>query len=181
MTTTGIYGWYDSVTGVCAYVGQSLNIERRLRSHEVATTSPVAEWMRKVRAAGSTPEARILEVCEAHELNDAEERWVRGMKSKGEARLNQSLTGRPGRVRITTRDRDEWVDLFREGREVQAALKALAQKLLHCADTKRGDAILRVRDRVAAVMFDVGEDVIHAFPEWAEEVTATLDGREVKR
>lgn len=69
--TTGVYGIFDKRDGVCLYVGQSGNVEVRLKAHlknlkskHVSSLDEFIEWFHANGADTSILDMKLLETCE---------------------------------------------------------------------------------------------------------------------
>ncbi len=180
--TCGVYGLFDPRDGHCVYVGQSVNVERRIKQHlesqAVAhVVTPIREWARKVRAAGAEPEGRVFAEAHWSELNDLEERYVREFKSRGQAGLNTSLTGRGSTNRIGRLSRDGWVSLFERGRLVSADVFALAGTVGKFLTVKEQDEILKAHRLIDRAMSRAHMKVADEFPEWGSDIGEARMGR----
>src|SRR5437762_14157204 len=91
----GIYAFRDPISKRVMYVGQSIDIEYRLRTHSrVYRHSRLSEWLGRLKQADLKCETEILERCESGlSLDVAEKKWIRHFKATGEAELNISVGG----------------------------------------------------------------------------------------
>lgn len=79
----GVYGVFDAFTGECLYVGQSKDVERRLRRHMAALArhahirTEFDQWFREHGDDPHSLETRLLERCEDADdaKNFAECKW----------------------------------------------------------------------------------------------------------
>lgn len=74
-----IYGLYDIKKNIIRYVGKTVNIEHRLRSH-LSETNRVKnhknDWVNSVLKYGSKVNFRILEVCNENNWKEREREWI---------------------------------------------------------------------------------------------------------
>lgn len=90
-----IYGLLDGV-GVIRYVGQTSNVQRRLRKHVLgarARKSHRDRWIMKLLERGFYPKIVVLETVEANEWANAERRWIRYGLEHGWPLTNETLGG----------------------------------------------------------------------------------------
>jgi hypothetical protein len=128
----GIYALAHPDTGRVMYVGQSIDVDRRYRTHRdyfgANSNLRLQTWIAELRSSGKGPQFQLLEnVGTASELDDTERKWIRHFKSKGEAELNLSIGGK-NRVKSRSLNShpDEWIQFAADAQRVRALLTELA-------------------------------------------------------
>jgi len=91
---SSIYGLTDPETGEIRYVGQSIEPEKRYRSHITVRRADDTYRARWIRSLSSPPGLIILESNVA-DPDGAEKRWIKKLKSEG-LRLTNTTTGGQG-------------------------------------------------------------------------------------
>jgi DNA-dependent RNA polymerase auxiliary subunit epsilon len=81
---TGIYGLIDPNTFKIRYVGSSINIDKRYRTHCVSNPenypSGLRDWLRSLRLGNQTPGLVILKTCTKDELGRYEVEFITSLK-----------------------------------------------------------------------------------------------------
>lgn len=88
---TGVYGIFDKRDSVCLYVGQSGNVELRIKAHlknlksrHVTTLDSFSDWFHENGADPSILDMKLLETCENTDLakNLTEAKWYTTLKPR---------------------------------------------------------------------------------------------------
>lgn len=85
----GIYGLFDAMTGECLYVGQSSDVEYRIKRHlwrlkSYSHLNQFTEWFRSIDSNLSRIEYKVLDECEDVDSikNELEMKWFRVLEPK---------------------------------------------------------------------------------------------------
>lgn len=102
MAISGIYGLLDPNTNELRYIGQSIDIERRYKSHlspahlQVHTiagqTTRKNRWLKKILTQNKKPILIIIEICEKPHFEEAEKFYISYFSAIG-AKLTNSTEG----------------------------------------------------------------------------------------
>src|SRR5437016_5199361 len=138
----GIYAFRDPITKRVMYVGQSIDIEYRLRSHSrVYRHSRLSGWLGGLKQAGLKCETEILERCESElDLDIAEKKWIRRFKATGEAELNVSVGGSTRAAsKVLNSNPDDWWQLASKIRDARSLLLEINEDALNLASPRHYD------------------------------------------
>ena len=136
-----IYALIDPGTGVPRYVGQTTNLDARLKMH-LSTPSSVAVkiWIHSLKQEGKQPSIQMLEKTNLKEANGREAYWIRHIISRGNDILNIHLQPKATRrgykaQRLNVHDFNnircirEHLNLDTDREAINAALAAYAAQL----------------------------------------------------
>jgi hypothetical protein len=113
----GIYALVDPRTDRIMYVGQSIDIDKRYRSHldtdRYEPNVPKRRWIKELTKAGMKPQLIVLEECGFAELDEAERRILSSLKAEGSAELNLAPGGAGNRSvsKLSNSHPDDWFQL----------------------------------------------------------------------
>jgi hypothetical protein len=114
---SGIYALADPRTDRIMYVGQSIDIEKRFRTHldtdRYEPNVPKRRWLRELAKLDLKPRLVVLEECTFAELDSAERRIIATLKASGLAELNKAGGGATNRgvSRLGNSHPDDWFQL----------------------------------------------------------------------
>lgn len=152
---TTIYALCDPDTGAIRYIGKSVDVARRYKSHLSARDyqhTPIRRWVAKVKRAGKVPTLRVLEVC-GEDWVERERHWIAASRAAGADLLNLSDggDGAPG-VRRTAEQRAASSRLAKaQGRRPPSHLRKSAQTFL--GHTHTDEARQRISDARQGMRF----------------------------
>lgn len=165
---SGVYGLFDPRDGRCRYVGQSVDVARRVTDHSrLGGVSRVQQEGFEIRQAGHGGfRAEVLEIV-GHwsELNDAEARWVAEMRARGEADLNRQPGGNQGRPKAFNTTRADWTELDQRLQDHVEGLTELAQQACRMLPSRDADRVFKA---ITLIQLVAGNARITAgeCPEW---------------
>jgi hypothetical protein len=127
-----IYELIDPRNGMCRYVGQTLDVQQRRKSHTAQTpifqnNEDLHRWKTELASLGLSPEFRVIEDGIQPETIDEQERfWCRDRADRGCRLLNRPV----GRIRkcdlLGTPERNEFAD---RAREIRALLFSFSEEM----------------------------------------------------
>ena len=167
----GIYAFRHPITQRVMYVGQSIDTDYRVRTHNRAYRhSRLSEWIMELKRAGLEPKTEVLEAFESTlPLHDAEKKWIYFYKVKGEAELNISVGGSTrAPSKILNSSRDDWWQLASKVRDARALLKEINEDALHISSTKHDKTLRDIVVKFERVVEAMEREMIARFPEWKD-------------
>lgn len=88
---TVIYSLFDPADGRVRYIGQTVNVKRRLARHVKDAPHrnlPVYRWIMELIAVGRTPAMTVIEECAGDEANAREIFWIKYCRARMTDLLN---------------------------------------------------------------------------------------------
>ena len=140
----GIYALCNPETDRVMYVGQSIDLDYRSRTHwtTIHGNPRWGTWMAKLSRLGLEPKVLTLEQCSDADLNAAEKKWVRYFKGRGEAELNVSVGGE---TRISSKllntHPDDWCQFALKVRDAYRLLLEIQEQALQLTSVKNYDSM----------------------------------------
>ena len=96
----GIYRIYNLINNKC-YIGQSINIERRIKQHLLYFTNEKSILHSAIQKYGvQNFDWEILELCSIEELDEKERYWIKYYDCYGNTGYNATLGGKDGISRV---------------------------------------------------------------------------------
>lgn len=90
-----VYALYHPITKDVFYVGQTMDLEFRIKTHFSNSHNPaVNKKIASIRRDGFEPEYMVLDTCTNVNINEKEQEWINTYINMGHGLLNATL-GRP--------------------------------------------------------------------------------------
>lgn len=112
-----IYGLKDPIDDRYRYVGQTHDIDRRLRQHIESTGQDrnldKHLWIRHLKESGKAPVLEVLECCDVLDADAREIYWINRLRGEEHPLLNQASggTGRRMTSKLKATEKHDWIRL----------------------------------------------------------------------
>lgn len=95
---SGVFGLVDTTTNKIRLVTCSKDMDRAAKKYlgnleKCVGTPSVYRWLSELQMKGLKAKIKVLEECQENAFSDVKSKWIKTLKSIGEADLNVNLAG----------------------------------------------------------------------------------------
>jgi hypothetical protein len=170
----GIYALADPRTGRIMYVGQSIDIDKRYRSHlDIDRYEPnIAKrrWLRELARLNLKPSLIVLEECAFAELDEAERRTISSLKASGLAELNLTPGGSTDRSvsRLGNSHPDDWFQLGLKVKRARGLILSIIEDSAKLGGKSHAVAWRKVLSGIDSAKARLEGILQLTFPKWSD-------------
>lgn len=171
---SGVYALVDPRSHKVMYVGQSLDVNKRFKQHTDIRHSDSnwgkAVWLSELRRSGLVPELIVLASnLDYEQMNEAEKRYIREYKVKGEAEFNIAAGGAGAAVSKAFNSRqDDWIALGNKVKTCHLLLVEIFADVQRIAGKKYCKPIHVTIRKLDSAKCGLDNLLARTFPEWRE-------------
>lgn len=179
-----IYALIDPRTEQVRYVGQTVDLGTRTRTHfdirHVGHNLELYQWVYDLHQRGLQPRVEVLEECRDTGQADLQERfWIRKHLCEG-CRLLNICDGGSGPVKTKALhvSKAEWLQAAREIKDARRLVQRALVQVANAGGTSKPTAkhLERALQQMSEASSDLEEMICQHFPEWRGEITEALYG-----
>jgi hypothetical protein len=172
--TCGIYALVDPRTGRIMYVGQSIDIEKRFRTHldtdRYEPNIAKRRWLKELARLDLKPQLIVLEECAFADLDSAERRTISSLKASGLAELNLTPGGSTDRSvsRLGNSHPDDWFQLGLKVKRARGLILSIIEDSARLGGKSHAVAWRKVLSGIDSAKARLEGILQLTFPKWSD-------------